>query len=199
MLGLVVAAHVVAEHPELAEGSFSKVRAAVVSEPTLAEVATEIELGVDLRLGKGEASSGGREKPSILSDAMEAVIAAVYLDGGLDAARDLVLGLLAGRIAAEVAEGPGGADHKTQLQILVAQRTTSTPAYVVSDEGPDHAKRFRAEVHVDGRCVGVGHGRSKKHAEQSAAGAALAVLEGVDAVVPTAASTTISESEQGHA
>ena len=199
MLGLVVAAHVVAEHPELAEGSFSKVRAAVVSEPTLAEVATEIELGVDLRLGKGEASSGGREKPSILSDAMEAVIAAVYLDGGLDAARDLVLGLLAGRIAAEVLEGPGGADHKTQLQILVAQRATSPPAYVVSDEGPDHAKRFRAEVHVGDLCVGVGHGRSKKLAEQSAAGAALAALEGADAVGPTAASTTISESEQGHA
>ncbi len=188
-----------AEHPQLAEGSFSKVRAAVVSEPTLAVVATEVGLGADLKLGKGEASSGGREKASILSDAMEAVIAAVYLDGGLDAARDLVLGLLAGRIAAEVVEGPGGADHKTQLQIFVARHSTSMPTYLVSDEGPDHAKRFRAEVHIDGRRVGVGDGRSKKHAEQSAAGAALAVLAGADTVGTAAASTTISESEQGHA
>jgi ribonuclease-3 len=200
VLGLVVAAHVVERHPDLAEGALAKLRAAVVSESALAEVGRELAIGHDLRLGKGEAASGGRDKSSILADAVEALIGAVYLDGGLDAARAMVLDLLAGRIAAEAVEGPGGADHKTRLQVLVARRFASSPAYSSTDEGPDHDKRFRAEVRVDGRLLGVGHGRSKKLAEQSAAGAALVALEtGADDVGAGAASTTISESEQGHA
>jgi ribonuclease-3 len=203
VLGLVVADHVFGEHPELAEGSLAKLRAAVVSAPTLAEVGDELALGPVLRLGKGEDASGGRAKPSILADAVEAVIGAVYLDGGLDAARSVVVAVLAERIAAEVVGGPGGADHKTQLQELAAHRFDALPTYVVTDEGPDHDKRFRAEVRVGDRVAGVGEGRSKKLAEQAAAGAAIAGLAPSEDPSPAALSTAApiinSESEQAHA
>ena len=130
VLGLIVTDHIFTRHPEMPEGSLAKLRAAVVSAPTLAAVAGELGVGDALRLGKGEDASGGRAKASILADAMEAVIGAVYVDGGLDAARRLVLDLLADRIDSEVAGpgGPGGADHKTQLQELVARRLESAPA-----------------------------------------------------------------------
>src|SRR5690349_16101503 len=153
VLGLVVTDHIFTRHPEMPEGSLAKLRAAVVSTPTLAEVASELGVGEALRLGKGEDASGGRAKASILADAMEAVIGAVYVDGGLDPARHLVLDLLGDRIDDEVAGpgGPGGADHKTQLQELVARRFELAPAYEVTDEGPDHEKRFFAVVRVEGR------------------------------------------------
>jgi ribonuclease-3 len=204
VLGLIVTDHIFTAHPEMPEGSLAKLRAAVVSEPTLAAVAAELGVGDALRLGKGEAASGGREKASILSDALEAIIGAVYVDGGLDAARRLVLELLSGRIAGEVAGpgGPGGADHKTQLQELVARRFETAPSYEVVDDGPDHEKRFFATVRVDGGVVGRGEGRSKKLAEQAAAGAALAHLavtaEGVPATAP-ATTNAINESEQDNA
>jgi ribonuclease-3 len=204
VLGVIVTDHIFTAHPEMPEGSLAKLRAAVVSEPTLAAVAAELGVGDALRLGKGEAASGGREKASILSDAMEAIIGAVYVDGGLDAARRLVLELLSGRIAGEVAGpgGPGGADHKTQLQELVARRFETAPSYEVVDDGPDHEKRFFATVRVDGGVVGRGEGRSKKLAEQAAAGAALAHLattaEGVPATAP-ATTNAINESEQDNA
>ena len=124
-----------------------------------------------LRLGKGEANSGGREKPSILADAMEAVIAAVYLDGGMDAAWTVVIGLFEPRII-DAATGPGGDDYKTRLQELAAQRFDRLPRYQVRDEGPDHAKRFFATVRLDGEAYGNGEGGSKKQAEQAAARAA---------------------------
>lgn len=203
MLGLVVTDHIFTEHPEMPEGSLAKLRAAVVSAPTLAEVAADLDLGPALRLGKGEDASGGRAKPSILADATEAVIGAVYLDGGLDAARGVVLDLLVDRIAAEAAEGPGGADHKTQLQELAARRFEELPTYTLTDEGPDHEKRFYAEVSLDGRVVGTGEGRSKKLAEQAAAGAALAELADdrppAAVAASTAAPTTANESDVRHA
>lgn len=206
MLGLIVAEHVFAVQPELSEGSMAKIRAAVVSAPTLAEVAVALGLGSDVLLGKGEDASGGRTKPSILADAMEAVIGAVHLDGGIVAARLVVMGQLAGRIAAEVSDGPGGADHKTHLQELAAHRFDELPAYRLSDEGPDHEKRFRAEVSLGAATVGAGEGRSKKLAEQAAAKVALAVLTDDDGspsdVRPDPAGVpppTTSESEQGHA
>src|SRR5690606_13077574 len=123
-LGLVVTDHIFDLHPEMPEGSLAKLRAAVVSASTLAEVAADLGVGPALRLGKGEDASGGRVKGSILADALEALIGAVYVDGGLDAARTLVLDLLGDRIDSEVAapRGPGGADHKTQLQELIARR-----------------------------------------------------------------------------
>ena len=168
VLGLVVTVNVYDEYPELPEGELAKVRAAVVNADVLAELAERVELGPALRLGKGEDASGGRSKPSILADAMEAVIAAVYLDGGWDAAADLVLTLLGDQIT-EAAAGPGGQDYKTRLQELAAQRFEQLPRYHVRSEGPDHSKRFYASVRLDGQVRGEGEGRSKKQAEQAAA------------------------------
>jgi ribonuclease-3 len=139
-----------------------------VSAAALAEVAGELQLGEALLLGKGEAGSGGREKPSILADALEAVLGAVYLEGGWTAVERLVLELLGDRIS-EASEGPGGQDYKTRLQELVARHFTELPRYVIRDEGPDHAKRFFAEVRVAGHTRGQGEGRSKKQAEAAAA------------------------------
>jgi len=171
VLGLVVTDHIYAAYPDLPEGELAKVRASVVNSAALAEVALELDLGRALFLGKGEDLSGGRQKPSILADALEAVIGAVYLDGGYGAARELILGLLGDRVS-EAATGPGGRDFKTRLQELATRRFDQLPRYEVVDEGPDHAKRFFAVVHVGGRVRGRGEGRSKKQAEQVAARAA---------------------------
>ena len=175
MLGLVVTDHIYRTYPHLPEGELAKVRATVVSAAALAEVAAELDLGEAILLGKGEAQSGGREKPSILADALEAVIGATYLDGGWPAAAELVLGLLGPRIA-EAALGPGGQDYKTRLQELAARHFDGLPSYEVVDEGPDHAKRFLATVRVGDRRRGRGEGRSKKQAEQAAARDAWQVL-----------------------
>ncbi|MBW3614187.1 MAG: ribonuclease III [Actinobacteria bacterium] len=176
VLGLVVTDHLFRSYPDLPEGELAKVRASLVNSEALAEVAAEIELGSFLLLGKGEAASGGREKPSILADAMEAVIGAVYIDGGWLAAAELIMRLLAERID-EAAAGPGGQDFKTRLQELAARRFDQLPRYTVLDEGPDHAKRFFATVFLAGRERGRGEGRSKKQAEQGAARAAWIELQ----------------------
>ena len=168
MLGLVVTDHIFRTYPDLPEGELAKVRATVVSAAALAEVAVDLELGDAMLLGKGEDASGGREKPSILADATEAVIGAVYLAGGWDAASELVMGLLGDRIA-EAAAGPGGQDYKTRLQELAAREHEAMPEYAVVDDGPDHAKHFFATVSLKGVEYGVGEGRSKKQAEQAAA------------------------------
>ncbi len=168
VLGLVVTDHIFRSYPGLPEGELAKVRASVVNSAALAEVAAELGLGPFLLLGKGEDQSGGREKPSILADAMEAIIGAVYLDGGWPAAAALVMRLLEDRIT-EAAAGPGGQDYKTRLQELAARRFDQLPRYEVDDEGPDHAKRFFAVVSIGGRELGRGEGRSKKQAEQAAA------------------------------
>jgi ribonuclease-3 len=157
------------EHfPSLPEGQLSEVRAGVVNAQVLAEIALELDLGAHLLLGKGEDAAGGRSKQSILADAFEAVVAAVYLDRGFAIARDVVLRCLQDRIA-EAAAGPGGRDYKTRLQEITAARTLGRPRYVVRDEGPDHAKHFFAAVFVTDRLYGEGEGRSKKQAEQAAA------------------------------
>jgi len=180
VLGLVVTDHLFRTYPDLPEGELAKVRASVVNSEALAEVASGLSLGEALLLGKGEDSSGGREKPSILADAMEAVFGAVYLDGGWDPAAVLIMGLLGERIE-EAAAGPGGQDFKTRLQELAARRFDALPRYEVTDEGPDHAKRFFATVVVAGLTRGEGEGRSKKQAEQGAARQAwhalMAILE----------------------
>lgn len=168
VLGLVITDHLYRTYPDMPEGELAKVRASVVNSAALAEVAAELGLGHDILLGKGEDQSGGREKPSILADAMEAVIGAVYIAGGWDAAEQLVMGLLSSRID-EAADGPGGQDFKTRLQELSARQFDSLPRYTVDDEGPDHAKYFRASVAVGGIERGRGEGRSKKQAEQAAA------------------------------
>jgi ribonuclease-3 len=168
VLGLVVTDHIFRTYPDLPEGELAKVRASVVSAAALADVAADLDLGEALLLGKGEDASGGREKPSILADALEAVIGAVYLDAGWGGAAEVVLGLLGDRIA-EAAAGPGGQDYKTRLQELSARRLQDVPTYLVVDDGPDHAKRFFATVVVGGSPRGKGEGRSKKQAEQAAA------------------------------
>jgi ribonuclease-3 len=171
VLGLVVTVYVFDEFPDLPEGELAKLRASVVNAELLATLGAEIGLGPALLLGKGEDGSGGRTKASILADTMEAVIAAVYLDGGGDAARDLVLRLLEDRIRA-AAIGPGGHDYKTRLQELAARRFDQLPRYQVRAEGPDHSKQFFAIVRLNGEIRGTGEGRSKKQAEQAAAQAA---------------------------
>ncbi len=178
VLGLVVTDYLYRNYPDLPEGQLAQVRASVVNAEVLAEVAEEIDLGTALRLGKGEDASGGREKPSILSDAMEAVIGAVYIDGGWEAASELVMRLLGERIV-EGAAGPGGHDFKTRLQELSARAYDELPRYHHVSEGPDHAKRFAATVSVNGDAVGHGEGRSKKQAEQAAARMAWERLSGM--------------------
>jgi len=171
VLGLAVAEHLYAEFPDMPEAEMSKVRASVVSASALAEVAAGLDLGAGLQLGKGEAASGGRDKPSILADALEAVIGAIYRDGGWSSARAVVLDQLADRIYL-AAEGPGGHDFKSQLQELAARHFDHLPVYELRGEGPDHQKRFFARVSLGGQLRGEGQGGSKKQAEQSAAEAA---------------------------
>ncbi|HEV3475795.1 MAG TPA: putative dsRNA-binding protein, partial [Actinomycetota bacterium] len=146
----------------------AKLRAAVVNMLTLAEVARDLGLGEELLLGKGEEQSGGRDKSSILADALEAVLGALYLDRGLDATRKLIERLFWPRIQA-YARGEGDRDYKTVLQELAAQDIGSVPQYRVSEQGPDHAKQFTATVYLGGEPYGSGVGRSKKEAEQRAA------------------------------
>jgi ribonuclease-3 len=168
---MAVAEHLYAEFPAMPEAEMSKVRASVVNASALAGVAVELDLGARLRLGKGEDASGGRSKPSILADALEAVIGAIYRDGGWSSARAVVLELFADRIYV-AAEGPGGQDFKSQLQELAARHFDHLPVYELRGEGPDHQKRFFAQVILGGDVRGEGEGRSKKQAEQSAAEAA---------------------------
>ena len=177
VLGLIVADHLFRTHPDIPEGELTKVRASVVNSATLAEVALELSVGESLMLGKGEDLSGGREKPSILADATEALIGAVYLDRGWSAARAVVMDLFGARME-EAAAGPGGQDYKTRLQELAARHFDQLPRYSLRDEGPDHAKEFEATVHVLGRPRGSGRGRSKKQAEQAAAKEAWQQLRG---------------------
>jgi ribonuclease-3 len=175
-LGLVVAEHTYRTYPELSDGQMSKVRASVVNTRVLGEVGSDLGIADDLRLGRGEDLSGGRAKESILADATEAVIGAVYLDGGLAEAERLVLSLLKGRIAVAVGE-PGESDHKSRLQEQSVRLGRGVPHYELEAFGPDHARRYLATVYVAGQRLGTGEGRSKKDAEQVAAQAACGSLE----------------------
>jgi len=168
VVGLAVAHHAFEHFPHLTEGKLSEIRAGVVNARVLAEVAAEIGIGACLFLGKGEDSAGGRTKQSILADAFEAVIAAVYLEHGFDPAAAVVVRVLDDRIAA-AATGPGGFDAKTRLQEVAAARGLGRPRYHVVDDGPDHAKHFTATVTLDDQPMGEGEGRTKKQAEQVAA------------------------------
>jgi ribonuclease-3 len=176
VLGLVVAEFSYRSHPDLSDGQMSKVRASVVNTRVLAEVALGLGVADHLRLGRGEDLSGGRAKESILADALEAVIGAVYLDGGLSEAQRLVLGLLRDRIAVAVGE-PGESDHKSRLQEQTVRLGRGVPHYEVEGSGPDHARRYLATVYVAGQRLGTGEGRSKKDAEQVAARVAWGSLE----------------------
>ena len=164
VLGLVVTADIYTRIPDASEGHLSRVRASVVCSPALAEMAAELGVGPVLLLGKGEAATGGRERQSSLADAMEAIIGAVYLDGGMAEAESLV-----GRLVAPRLDADGAQDFKSRLHELVAQTHQGRLAYRMTEQGPEHDKTFEAEVLLDGEPIGTGFGRSKKTAEQEAA------------------------------
>lgn len=162
--------------PNANEGQLSKMRAAVVNEKTLAEMAKSIALFECVRLGKGESLTGGQHKPSILSSAFEALIAAIYLDGGFNAVYPVVRHLFA-PLFEEESDLMAFYDHKTQLQEMVQARWKVTPTYhLIQTSGPDHAKIFEVEAQMNGRILAVATGGSKKDAEQNAARAAIKVI-----------------------
>lgn len=171
VLGMAVAAHCYATYPDEGEGWLSRARASVVRATTLADVAGLLRVGDYVRLGKGEAASGGREKPSILADTLEALIGAVYLDKGWADAQALVLRLLGDRIDG-LPSGDGDQDDKSRLQEQAARLGLEPPVYELVGEGPEHDKVFQATVTIEGVTYGSGTGRSKKQAEQVAARAA---------------------------
>ena len=175
VLGLVAAEWLYANHPELPEGELSKLKAQLVSRNTLAKHAEEIELGPALRIGVGEDRSGGRTKASLLADSMEAVFGAIYLDGGLDAARSAILDMLEGAGTERTQQRV--TDAKTQLQEVAQALGWELPEYrLVGAEGPDHNKVFSVECWLNGELAGKGEGPSKKMAEQHSAADALARL-----------------------
>ncbi|MGZ4600606.1 MAG: ribonuclease III [Oryzihumus sp.] len=168
VLGLVVTDTLYADHPDLPEGQLAKLRAAVVNMRALADVARTIGLGDYLMLGRGEESTGGRDKASILADTMEAVIGTVYLSAGLEAASTFVHHLLDPLMKSSASLG-AGLDWKTSLQELTASTGLGVPEYRVTEEGPDHEKVFTARAVIGEETLGEGVGRSKKEAEQKAA------------------------------
>ncbi|MHB1475434.1 MAG: ribonuclease III, partial [Dermatophilaceae bacterium] len=171
VLGLVVTDSLYAAHPDLAEGRLAKLRAAVVNMRALADVARTLGLGDYVFLGRGEESTGGRDKASILADTMEAVIGTVYLSAGMPAATTFVHHLLDTLMESTAGLG-AGLDWKTSLQELTAAGSLGVPEYRVTEQGPDHEKLFQAESVVGSELLGSGSGRSKKEAEQNAAEAA---------------------------
>jgi ribonuclease-3 len=175
VLGWMIADICYRQHADLPEGKLTDLRKSVVNASALAEVAVTVDIGPCLLLGKGESAAGGRLKPSILSDALEAVIGAVYLDGGVVAAAALIERLFSGPLQ-QAAQQLDRLDFKTLLQELTARLYDSAPVYVLRESGPDHQKLFDATVMVAGRTVGEGSGRSKKVAEQAAAAAAHELL-----------------------
>ncbi len=175
VLGWVVADLVFHRFTELGEGALTDLRKSVVNAQALAEVAAELHVGEHLLLGRGEDAAGGREKVSILSDAMEALIGAIYLDGGPAAAARLIERLFLHRLESAVGS-LDRLDYKSALQEVLAQQGQPSPDYKVRSTGPDHDKTFHAKVLVAKKLVGEGTGRSKKSAEQAAASAAFAAL-----------------------
>lgn len=174
VLQLVVTDILYADYPDLPEGQLAKIRAAVVSRPVLADVARSLDIGRHLELAPAEDRSGGREKGSIIGDAMEAILGAIYLDGGLASASRVITAHWA-EVIAERALRPGVKDYKTRLQEVLARRG-ERPTYLVDGSGPDHDRRFVATVQLGGASVGSGIGRSKKEAEQEAAREAIKAL-----------------------
>lgn len=176
VLSLVVSDYLAKRYPELSEGALSKLKAKLVSETPLANAARRLDLGTHLKLGRGEELSNGRAKASLLADAFEAVIAAVYLDGGIEVSRNFIIEALTDELRhIDVLQGkPGGDDYKTRFQEWCQKQYELLPRYVIVREtGPDHQKVFDVEVRVNDRVFGIGRGYSKKEAEQEAAQRAL--------------------------
>ena len=175
VLGMITAEYLYTQWSDVPEGVLTRHRAALVCEKALCKYARELGIGSCLLLGRGERHSGGDNRPSILADAFEAVLAAIYLDGGMEAARTFVLPFLIKEIAAQ--RRRHFKDYKTQLQEIVQQTPEEKLHYVlVGESGPDHSKRFAVEVHLNSNVIGKGHGKSKKEAEQLAAREALKLM-----------------------
>ena len=175
VLGMVVAEYLYKTFPDRPEGELTRMRADMVCETTLAAVAGRIDLGRHLMLGNGEEQGGGRTRDSILADAVESVIAASFLDGGMEAARNFIEKFILVEVPVKKMHN---ADYKTALQELVQQKKNQTLTYaLVGESGPDHDKRFEVEVSLNGRVIGTGSGSSKKRAEQMAAQSALENLK----------------------
>ncbi len=175
VLGVTVADFLYRHFPDMPEGRMTRLRAELVCEQSLHRVALELHLGDYLRLGKGEEHNGGRKRASILSDAVEAVIAAMYLDAGMETAAGFIQRCLLDDVRA--IETPTFTDYKTSLQELVQRHSGQVLSYeLVGEEGPDHAKTFRVQVCLNGDPIGRGTGRTKKEAEQTAAANALEAL-----------------------
>ena len=169
VLGFITAEYLYETHPDLPEGELTRIRAALVCEQSLHEVALKLDLGDYLKLGRGEEAGGGRTRPSILADATEAVFAAVYLDGGMDSVSALIHRVLLHRAYEQVVEKKRR-DYKTALQEWVQRKADQVLTYhLVDEQGPDHNKTFVVEVRLNGEVIGTGTGRSKKGAEQAAA------------------------------
>ena len=172
VLGFVAAEYLYAQHPNKTEGELTRMRAAAVCEPALVSYAQSFGLGGALLLGRGEAATGGAKRPSMVADAFEALLAAIYLDGGIEPCKAFML-----RFLKEGAAQPALIDSKTQLQQIVQQNPEEAVEYVLMDErGPDHEKCFVVEVRLHSNVLGVGEGRSKKLAEQAAAAEALKLM-----------------------
>ncbi len=178
VLGLVVADALYRRFPQLPEGRMTRLRAQLVCEESLHRVAGELGLGEYMRLGKGEEHTGGRNRTSILADAVEALIAAMYLDGGMDTARAFIeKHILSALDASSAGSYISFGDSKTELQELVQKKSGSVLSYeLLGESGPDHDKTFTSQVSLNGRPIGSGSGRTKKEAEQAAAHAALLEL-----------------------
>ena len=174
ILGMVVAEHLYRNFPDRPEGELTRMRADMVCEKALAAVANRLALGQHLLLGHGEEQGGGRNRDSILADAVESIIAASFLDGGMDAAKGIIGRFVLNDVPVKKLRN---ADYKTMLQELVQQKKNQVLAYtLVGESGPDHDKSFRVEVTLNGTVVGAGSGSSKKRAEQDAAHCALQAL-----------------------
>ena len=180
ILSLVVSQYLFEHYPDLPEGKLTKIRAALVCEKSLHRFALKINLGDYLLLGKGEVHTGGRERPSILADAFEAVIAAIYLDGGLESAREHILHFIPNNIPEKHSILFG--DYKTALQEVIQKNPEEKVDYqLIEESGPDHNKTFVVEVYLNSNVIGKGIGKSKKEAEQMAAKEALALMGYEDA------------------
>ena len=174
ILGMVVAEHLYRSFPNRPEGELTRMRADMVCERALARVANQIGLGTHILLGKGEEQGGGRSRESILADAVESIIAACYLDGGMDAAKQFVVRFVLSDVPVTKLHNT---DYKTALQELVQQKKNQTIQYtLVGESGPDHDKQFRVELSLNGEVLGCGTGTSKKRAEQEAAKEAIEAL-----------------------
>jgi ribonuclease-3 len=180
VLSLIMSDYLARRYPELSEGALSKLKAKLVSEAPLANAARRLDLGARLELGRGEELSNGRDKASLLADAFEAIIAAIYLDGGFEASRNFTIEALTDELGQidVLQEKPGGDDYKTRFQEWCQKRHELLPRYVIVREtGPDHQKVFEVEVLVNDKVFGIGRGHSKKEAEQEAAHRALEQAE----------------------